>query len=68
MEIELISAENPRWGNVGHTVIVATCTFSHLSEAVECSARANETDAHLQDFWNRTLSGEFGEIQEFVSE
>ena len=69
--IRYTDAKNPKWANVAHTVFEIQVDWDHVPEEVysPCAvwdANGQEGEEHISDLWDRAMSGDFGEIEEFV--
>lgn len=63
------AVENLIWRNPEHTVFDCDVTFDHLGKVpFACSKEEAESNLfeHSTSIWNRAISGEFGEIAEYV--
>lgn len=62
MEIEVITAANPRHLAGDQESITLDVRFSHLEEVVEFTARRDDAERHGRELYSRAVFGEFGEI------
>ncbi|TNH89859.1 phage tail protein [Aeromonas hydrophila] len=63
MEIEVITAANPRHLAGDQDSITLDVRFSHLEEVVEFTARRDDAERHGRELYSRAVFGEFGEIK-----
>lgn len=63
MEIEVITAANPRHLAGDQESITLDVRFSHLEEVVEFTARRDDAEQHGRELYSRAVFGEFGEIK-----
>lgn len=63
MEIEVITAANPRHFAGDQESITLDVLFSHLEEVVEFTARRDDAERHGRELYSRAVFGEFGEIK-----
>ncbi|GAB5990761.1 tail fiber assembly protein [Aeromonas enteropelogenes] len=63
MEIEVITAANPRHFAGDQESITLDVRFSHLEEVVEFTARRDDAERHGRELYSRAVFGEFGEIK-----
>lgn len=63
MEIEVITAANPRHFAGDQDAITLDVRFSHLEEVVEFTARRDDAERHGRELYSRAVFGEFGEIR-----
>ena len=65
----LIDAQNPRWGNAEHTLVIIETKWQHLESEgyLEFGASPEDVEAHGVDLYNRCVNGEFGTIAEYVA-
>ncbi|WP_421188257.1 tail fiber assembly protein [Aeromonas enteropelogenes] len=63
MEIEVITAANPRHLAGDQESITLDVRFSHLEEVVEFTARRDDAERHGRELYSRAVFGEFGEIK-----
>ncbi|WAG07482.1 tail fiber assembly protein [Aeromonas jandaei] len=63
MEIEVITAANPRHLAGDQESITLDVRFSHLEEIVEFTARRDDAERHGRELYSRAVFGEFGEIK-----
>lgn len=67
MEIKLLAADSPRWGDAAHTCVNIRAVFSHLpNEVLPFLASPDDPEAHGREAFARASAGEFGEIAEYV--
>ncbi len=67
MEIKLLAADSPQWGDAAHTCITIRAVFSHLpNEVLPFMANPNDPEAHGRDAYARAAAGEFGVVAEYV--
>lgn len=66
MEIEVITAANPRHFAGDQESITLDVRFSHLEEVVEFTARRDDAERHGRELYSRAVFGEFGEIKVFT--
>lgn len=65
MNIEIISARNPRWLDADHTEIELLVTFAHCGE-VPFTASAADTEEHGYYIFDRARRGEYGAVADYV--
>lgn len=63
MDIEVITAANPRHLAGDQESITLDVRFSHLEEVVEFTARRDDAERHGREIYSRAVFGEFGEIK-----
>lgn len=63
MEIEVITAANPRHLAGDQESITLDVRFNHLEEIVEFTARRDDAERHGRELYSRAVFGEFGEIK-----
>ncbi|BCS51463.1 hypothetical protein JUNP479_4274 [Aeromonas jandaei] len=63
MNIEVITAANPRHFAGDQESITLDVLFSHLEEVVEFTARRDDAERHGRELYSRAVFGEFGEIK-----
>lgn len=63
MDIEVITAANPRHLAGDQESITLDVRFSHLEEVVEFTARRDDAERHGRELYSRAVFGEFGEIK-----
>lgn len=63
MEIDVITAANPRHFAGDQESITLDVRFSHLEEVVEFTARRDDAERHGRELYSRAVFGEFGEIK-----
>lgn len=63
MEIEVITAANPRHLAGDQDSITLDVRFSHLEEVVEFTARRDDAERHGRELYSRAAFGEFGEVK-----
>ncbi|MBW3691681.1 tail fiber assembly protein [Aeromonas dhakensis] len=63
MDIEVITAANPRHFAGDQESITLDVLFSHLEEVVEFTARRDDAERHGRELYSRAVFGEFGEIK-----
>ena len=62
------SVKNPKWANSKHTIIDCEVNFDDLPyEYVNFSAVPSGDLPHTHEIYSRCLSGEFGQISEYVA-
>lgn len=66
MEIKLISAREPKWGNKEKTILNLLVKFEHIAGEIPFSAIPNDVETHGRDIFERGKKGEFGDIGPFV--
>lgn len=67
MNIQLISASNPRYSNSENTSILLDCEFSHYpGEVMPFNAMPNDVAAHGRDVYARAVAGEFGPVAPYI--
>jgi hypothetical protein len=64
--LEVISARNPVWVNAEHTCIDLYVLFSCFPNELHFTAQPNDCEVHGRDLYHRALTGEFGEVAEYV--
>jgi len=62
MQIEIISAKNPRHVVSDERSITLDVLFAHMPEAVQFSARKDDPEEHGRELYSRAIFGEFGDI------
>lgn len=62
MNIEVITATNPRHLVGDQDSITLDVWFSHLEEPVEFTARRDDAEQHGRELYSRAVFGEFGDI------
>lgn len=68
MNIQLISAANPRYSNAESTAVLLDCEFSHFpGEVMPFNATANDIEPHGKNIYARAIAGEFGPIAPYVA-
>ncbi|HDX8597139.1 TPA: tail fiber assembly protein [Aeromonas dhakensis] len=63
MDIEVITAANPRHFAGDQESITLDVRFSHLEEVVEFTARRDDAERHGRELYSRAVFGEFGEVK-----
>lgn len=63
MEIEVITAANPRHLAGDQESITLDVRFSHLEKVVEFTARRDDAERHGRELYSRAVFGEFGEVK-----
>lgn len=63
MDIDVITATNPRHLVGDEESITLDVRFSHLEEVVEFTARRDDAERHGRELYSRAVFGEFGEIK-----
>ncbi|KHN59912.1 tail fiber assembly protein [Aeromonas hydrophila] len=63
MNIEIISAANPRYAETDIDSITLDVLFSHLSKSIPFTARKDDTEEHGRELYSRAVFGEFGPIE-----
>jgi len=67
MNISLLEARNPVWGNAANTAITLECKFSHFPDDwIPFRAQQNDSEAHGADIFTRASGGEFGTVAAYV--
>ena len=67
MTITYTDIKNPSWANVEQTFINCKVQFTHIpNEYVPFTASQLDSETYSQEIFSRVISGEFGEIQEYV--
>lgn len=62
------TVKNPKWANKEHSIIECEVNFNDLLEDfVPFSAVSSGDSKHAHEIFQRCVSGEFGEISEYVS-
>lgn len=59
-------ANNPRWGNAGHTFILLTTKWAHLSTETEFCAAPYDIESHGVEVYNNAVNGDYGTIAEYT--
>lgn len=62
MNVEIVSAENPRRMEWDETSITLDVLFSHEQELMPFTAKADDLEKHGRELYVRALRGEYGEI------
>lgn len=62
MNVEIVSAENPRRMEWDETSITLDVLFSHEQELMPFTAKADDRERHGRELYVRALRGEYGEI------
>lgn len=65
MNIQILSANSPKWLNQEHTLIELNVEFSHCG-TVPFTASQNDIEPHGVELFNRASMGEFGTISEYT--
>lgn len=63
MNIEIISAANPRYAETDADSVTLDVLFSHLSKSMPFTARKDDTEEHGRELYSRAVFGEFGPIE-----
>lgn len=63
MNIAIVSAKNPRRMEGDDISITLDVLFSHLSERVPFTAKADDSEIHGRELYVRAMRGEYGEIE-----
>ncbi|WP_368166082.1 tail fiber assembly protein [Aeromonas sp. R9-1] len=64
MNVEIVSAKNPRAMADEPNAIILDVLFSHLTTHVEFSACKDDPEVHGRELYHRAVFGEFGNIDE----
>lgn len=65
MNIQILSANSPKWLNQEHTLIELNVEFAHCG-TVSFTASQNDIEPHGVELFNRAVTGEFGTISEYT--
>jgi hypothetical protein len=63
LNIEIMSAANPRYIETDTDSITLDVLFSHLSKSMPFTARKDDTEEHGRELYSRAVFGEFGPIE-----
>lgn len=66
MNIQIISANSPKWANQEHTLINLNVEFAHCG-TVPFTASQTDIESHGVELFNRAIAGDFGTISEYVA-
>lgn len=58
--------KNPQWNGLDHTSFSCMVKFAEFNEELPFGCFPEDQYTHVQEVWNRTTAGEFGEIAEYV--
>ena len=66
MSLTIISAKNPQATSANNASIHLTVKFAEIPEEIEFTAMPTDSEVHGIELYKRAISGEFGDIKEFV--
>lgn len=65
--LEILTAQNPRWGDAAHTIVDIDITTSiHGDEVLPFTATAYDVEEHGRKLFNEIMDGKYGAIAEYV--